>query len=338
MASWSIGIIGAGNVTQMRHLPVLKVASDVRVAWITDKVEARAQSLGRAYGVPSVALPDSPEELPGCDCVLLALPVGARSRYYPWLSRNVRGVLVEKPFARDVCEHKAIVDRFPPFAIACGYQRRMYSSSMLLRTITAEGWFGELVRVRIAEGGRVTRTGRDVTPLDDPGLASGGVLLELGCHTIDLALYVTGATDFEVISCNLVMDGHIDRRAQALVRLTKGGHRFDLHYCVSWLDHQPNSIEMQYEHATVSVGVKPGSPVHLAEAGRAKPQAGLLALRKGANTAHQAVLAEWSLFLHGLTDKRATALSAHECCLATALIENLYREGMHGHENSSPGC
>ena len=59
-----VGIVGAGDITRLVHLPVLKNYADVHIAWIADMDEQRVNTLGRAYDVDCRILLDKEIQLP----------------------------------------------------------------------------------------------------------------------------------------------------------------------------------------------------------------------------------------------------------------------------------
>src|SRR5439155_1742304 len=111
---FSVGIVGAGLITRQAHLPVLRNMPNVRIAWITDANDGAARAVARAFGLLQIVLPSGPAELPDCDVVLLAIPVGARQPYFEALARRRIAVFSEKPFALSYPQHKSIAELFPP--------------------------------------------------------------------------------------------------------------------------------------------------------------------------------------------------------------------------------
>jgi predicted dehydrogenase len=330
----SVGIIGAGEISRKSHLPVLVNTPDVEVAWIYDRRPASAQTLAHAYGLRALHSL-SPQQLPACDVVLLAIPVDARSEYLEHFGASGGAALCEKPFALSSIEHRRLIGRFAPYALSAGFMRRFFRSTMLLRQVVADGIFGPLIKIEISEGSRSKGSGVDSSFLDDPQLgASRGVLTDLGSHSIDLALYVAAATDFEVLSSAKVMDGVIDRKVIAAVRLhsaTSGSMPIELNYCVSWLDRQDNRIQLTFEYTKVWSGLDPhadvfaGDPAFHEEAIRLAPQA------PGATTYSQAFYLEWKDFLAGLRAKRESITSARSALLTTSLVEALLAAGKTTH-------
>ena len=324
----AIGVIGAGTISRSVHLPVLTAMSAARVAWVADASDGQASAVAAAFGVPHAPIADLERVLGACDAVLLAIPVGVRAAYLQQLSRHGVAVLVEKPFARSVEEFDANLALFPAHRIACGFMRRTYSSTLQMLTILQEGWFGRPTRVRIAEGGRTTRTGADRSYFDDPAAGGGGILLELGCHALDQVLFLLGTADHEIVSQHMLLDGHADRKAEGEVLLypepARGGQPVVLEYVFSWLDVQENTIEFEFPTARVRFGTRPDAPVLIS--GRDSAAAGLplqLAAR-GATTTNQAFYMEWRWLLEGLASGVPSPVAAHTCRPVTALVETLY--------------
>lgn len=326
---FSVGVIGAGAISRLQHLPVLTSMPQVRVVWVADAEDDRARSLARAHGVKAIALPPSPDDLPQCDAVLLAIPVGARAPYLQSLAQRGIGAFVEKPFARTAEEQLRLLRGFPPHKIACGFMRRTYDSTFLLRTILDDGWFGPPVRIRISEGARATATRMDSSYFDDPQAVGGGILAELGCHAIDVVLHLLAPHSHEVLRQHVVFDGHGDRKAEAEVALHLGergeGERVHLEFCISHLDAQDNVLEIEFPTVRLVVGNKPASVVRVRALGERREVVELQPLNRGARTFNQAFYLQWEWFLRGLEDGQPSPVAAASCLPVTSLIEDVYR-------------
>lgn len=325
-----IGVIGTGVIARTIHLPVLTSMPGVQVAFVADADDARAAATAAAFGVPHAPVATVPDVAGACDAVLLAIPVGVRASYLAVLAKLGVAVLVEKPFARNVQEHDGIVAQFPAHRIACGFMRRTYASTQLVRQILREGWLGQPGRIRISEGGRTTKTGADKSYFDDPAAGGGGILLELGCHALDLVLHLTGAVDHEIVSQDMLLDGHADRKAEAKVLLyPEAGRRgapIELDYVFSWLDAQQNDVEIEFPDARLRFGNSPGAPVRLS--GRDPRSAGveLVPAAGGATTSNQAFYLEWRWLLEGLATGVPSPVAAATCRRVTALVADLYAQ------------
>jgi predicted dehydrogenase len=323
----SIGIVGAGSIVRKSHLPVLANTANVNIAWVYDSRREAAEALGVAYGVKAIHS-IAAEQLPLCDVALLAIPVDVRQDYFRIFAGRGSAVLCEKPFALTAAEHSDLLTQFSPYALGVGFMRRVYRSALLMRRITIEGIFGHLQRIDVSEGNRSKGSGSDFSFLDDLRLgASRGVLTDLGSHSIDLALYVSAADAFHVQSCVRVLDGTVDRKVTAKVRLhmsaVSGAQPVELNCEVSWLDRQDNRIRLHYEKATVWSGLEPASEVYVGDPCFPREAISLKSETTGATTYNQAFFLEWQHFLEGLRAKRESLLSARSALLTTSLVEAL---------------
>lgn len=328
MKALSVGVVGAGTIAREMHLPVLSCMPDVEVQWICDVSADRARAAGNAYGIRNIVA-DSPADLPSCDAVLLAIPVGARDGYVDACGARGAAILAEKPFAVSAKKHRELIERFEPYQLGCAYMRRFYSSTLLLRHLVRTAPFGALLRIRISEGSRLTASRVDRSYLDDASQsASGGILSELGCHSLDAALFITGARGYEIHACEFACDGNVDRGITANIRLSESGHipscGVELEYCVSWLDRQENTILLEFENSSVWTGVGPGAEVYMGTPQTPAEATRLMPARRGAITANQAFYLQWRSFIDGIRAKSASVISAESALLGTVLIEDLY--------------
>jgi len=332
-----IGVIGTGYIATHVHLPVLTSMPGVRVEWVADANPASAAAVARAFKLRSIPPPLSPSPESDCDVVLFASPVSTRGPYLEHLAGRGIAAFVEKPFARTVAEHRAFAASFQADRIGCGLMRRAYDSTQTLRRILAAGWLGPPTRIVVREGGLTRGSGTDRSYFDD-ARSGGGILLELGCHALDLAMHLTGATRHQVVRQSFLFDGPPDRVAEGEVLLLAdedGAHPpIPLDYRFSWLEDLECVTELHFASARLLVGNRPGSVVRLAgKAGEripgelAEAEFGLEAGGVGATTTNQAFYLEWRDFLDGLLGIRPSAFTAASALPVTALIEDLYRQG-----------
>jgi predicted dehydrogenase len=324
-----IGIVGAGEITRKVHLPVLQSMPDVRIVWLADADTKRSNALGRANQVPALGA-TAPSDLPACDIALLAIPVEARAAYLEHFAAKAVAVFCEKPFATSAAVHRRILEMFPAQRVACGYMRRLYQSVQVTRHVLTEGWLGPLQQLLIHEGNRSGGSGVDGSFLDDVRFgASRGVLSDLGSHTIDLAIYLTGARRFEVLTSELVRDDGVDRKSSAIIRL--GGARVErdveFHYGVSWLDRQANRAQLNFARCSLWFGLEPAARVYLGDPAEPAEAIEISRPTVGATTYYQAFYLEWQAFLAGIRRGVESTVSAESSMLTTAMVEQLLKSG-----------
>ena len=333
MNAVSVGVVGAGTIARETHLAVLSCMPDVQVQWICDANGDRARAVGKANGIRGMDAA-SLGELPQCDAVLLAIPVGVRAPYFDAFGDRGTAILAEKPFAASAKEHRELVERLAPFSLGCGYMRRFFDSTRLLRHLVRTGPFGPLLRIHVSEGSRVTSSRVDHSYLDDARQsASGGILSELGCHSLDVALFITGANGYEIRASEFVFDGVVDRKIRAALHLTASEYLpaagVPLDLCVSWLDRQTNTIVLDFEKTSIWTGVGPDADVYMGTPARASDATRLEPASRGARSYYQAFYMQWRAFLDGVATRTESGISARSALLGATLIEDLYLTGKH---------
>lgn len=325
----SIGIVGAGKISVDFHIPVLRAMDQAQIAWVADVNAERVEAVARTHGLKAVRTNGIKPDLPKCDVVLLATPLPPRAHYFAALEHGDVAVFAEKPLANNAEEHRSVVSAFEPWRLSVGYQRRQHALSRLLRRLAVEQPLGALKSIRIAEGSRVTRAGDFYLYQDESVDKGGGITKNLGCHSLDLALWIAGTKSFAVLDRRIEWDGGTDRRASARISLLalhgKTGHDCDLDWTVSWLDRQPNTIELEFEHGRVRGPLQPGACLDFLS--RTGDYLGRLDAQEtgGACTNNQAYCLEWRAVLNGTATRTENEMSGRSAIPTAELIDELLR-------------
>jgi predicted dehydrogenase len=330
MTQIQVGIVGAGEITRQVHLPVLKNYDGVRIGWIADRDAQRLRSLGGAFGVDRQIVLDRDILLPACDIALLATPVYARRPYLEYFGGLGGAVLTEKPFALSTDEHHDYLRLCANTRIHCGYVRRTYATVRALRRMVREQWFGKLRSVRYSEGGRVARTSGASPTLDMSFRSGGGVLRDLGCHGLDVILWITQAAGFQVRTSKIEWDNETDRQVKSEFVLSKIDQREDecpVHYSVSWLSDQSNRMVFEFDHASVRAGIRPEDELEVASLPQKYGWTGLSVDVMGARSSYQAFFLEWKDLVVAYQQRQQGELAAASSLLTTRLVDEIYRVG-----------
>jgi predicted dehydrogenase len=330
MSQVRVGIIGAGEITRLVHLPVLKNCAEVDIAWIADLDEQRVRDLGRAFDVESRIVLDSRLQVPPCDIALLATPVSARRPYLEYFGDRGSAILTEKPFALSSEDHRSFLKLCEKNRIHCGYMRRTYATVRALRRMVREQWFGRLRSVQYAEGGRVARTMGASKTLDMSYRTGGGVLRDLGCHGLDVILWITGAAQFRVETAKIEWDNDTDRRVESAFVLSELEHSDDecpVRFVVSWLSEESNGMVFQFDHASVRAGIRPEGDLEIASLPLKYGWTGLSVDVTGARSVYQAFYLEWQDMVNAHITGQPGELSAASSLLTTGLVDEMYRAG-----------
>jgi predicted dehydrogenase len=195
------------------------------------------------------------------DGALVCLPNDETPGVVETLARAGKAILVEKPLARTAAEAAPALAAAAAAGVAFqnGYVWRYDALADRLRAMVADGRFGRLIHVEMTF---VTSDARRRGPehwLFDPAVSGGGFFHWLGCHWLDLLLYVTnqpvvgvtartgayGASELAVEDGGAVI---LELEGGALATLTggywlprwAGASRWTVHGTERWVQWEPS--------------------------------------------------------------------------------------------------
>ena len=192
MTPLRIAVAGAGAVVERLHLPASRLCREIRVVALADKNLDRARALAARFGVPKVA-PDYRELHDCADGVLIALPNFLHAPAAIDFLRRGMPVLVEKPMALSVAEAEEMIQaaRAGKTVLAAGQVSRHASGARWIKRAITEGLLGPLKSFELEYG--VAFSWRSASSfLFSKEEAGGGVLVDLGSHMLDLAIWWLG--------------------------------------------------------------------------------------------------------------------------------------------------
>ena len=203
METLKLGIIGAGFVAHFHCRAMLQVRG-VEVAGITSRTRASAEKLSRYVrdnGLGSGTVYDSIGEM--------ALHVDAMAIYAPNFVRvahveeiveavkqgaALKGVICEKPLARNMAEARRVVELIEGAGLNNAYfENQIFMKpirTQLEQLIPQQETMGPLVLTRSAE----EHGGPHEPWFWDPTQQGGGVLSDMGCHSIAVGWYALTPT------------------------------------------------------------------------------------------------------------------------------------------------
>ena len=190
-----IGVVGAGAIAQLAHLPVLAKMRGAQLVAICDNDRPKARALADRFSIPD-AFTDIEDllELQELDAVVIATPNHAHEPHVLSALASGRHVLCERPLSltsRGVERILAAATRAQR-VVAVANNHRYRTDVQTLSRFIQGGELGKLVGVRSgayhfkrpAEGWRSRRPE-----------AGGGAFLEYGVPLLDLALWLADYPD-----------------------------------------------------------------------------------------------------------------------------------------------
>ncbi len=187
------GILGFGHHAAKRLMPAFRGARVARLGGLWRRDAAKAAADAAKFGIPRVFA--SAEELcasPEIDAVFVVSPDALHKEHVLLALAAGKPVLCEKPLAMNVGEVEAMLAAAAQAGVLFGVAQNMrYNLAIdLMRRWLAEGKIGkpQLAHAQFCyEAGRSPRTW-----INDPGLALGGPIGDVGIHCIDALCYVLG--------------------------------------------------------------------------------------------------------------------------------------------------
>jgi predicted dehydrogenase len=198
MQTLKLGMIGAGFVAKF-HARALMQVRGVEVAGITSRTAARAEALSamvRKNGLgEGVVYPSVAEMANHVDAVAIYAPNFVRLELVEEIvdavkkGANLKGVICEKPLARNVKEARRLV----ALAEEAGLKTAYFENQIFMKPIRAQlaqleplqQTMGTLALARSAE----EHGGPHEPWFWDPTKQGGGVLCDMGCHSIAVGWY-----------------------------------------------------------------------------------------------------------------------------------------------------
>ncbi len=188
------GIIGCGDVTEVKSGPGFQKAANSELTAVMRRNGELAKDYARRHNVPKWY--DDADKLindPEVDAVYVATPPAFHKEYALRAIRAGKPVYVEKPMAtnyKDCLEMiKAAEDAGIPLYVA--YYRRGLERFNKIKELVDAGAIGE-VRFATMELYRAPLEGENLPWRVVPEIAGGGLFVDLASHTLDIFDYILG--------------------------------------------------------------------------------------------------------------------------------------------------
>ncbi len=185
------GIAGFGLHAVKRLMPAFATASNCTVTALTRRDFERARRSAQEFGIAHAFT--STAEMCACsdvDAVFIATPDALHLEDVLAATRAGKHILVEKPMAMNAREARQMVEAAHSAGVTLGvaHVMRFEASVRWFRERIAGGAIGKPLLARAAFVAPLLSSAR--TWIDDPALATGGPLADIGVHCFDTLKYV----------------------------------------------------------------------------------------------------------------------------------------------------
>ena len=189
-----VGIIGAGGIANLTHIPGYKGMSDrVRLIAVADVLGDRADEVAAEHEIP-MAFDDYNRllELEEIDVVSVCTPPVAHMAATIAALDAGKHVLCEKPMAMTAAQAQKMIDAAERSGrkLAIGFQSRFSDSAGALKRLIDGGELGDVYYGRAVYNRRRGIPSHGMFHSREQN--GGGPLIDVGVHVLDLALWLMG--------------------------------------------------------------------------------------------------------------------------------------------------
>ncbi len=200
----NIGIIGCGAIAKMRHAPAVAAHPKATLYAVCDPVREHADALAREYGARAVYDLEALFRDDNVDAVIVCTPERFHRDHVVAALKAGKDVLCEKPLAMNTREGKEIIAAWKESnsRLMVAFSQRMYEHHRLARKLLKEGIIGTPISFRTmlahrgVEYATIQKPGPDFYDRQLPSI--GDVMLNVGCHRVDLVSYLFDSPIHEV--------------------------------------------------------------------------------------------------------------------------------------------
>ncbi|HEX2914462.1 MAG TPA: Gfo/Idh/MocA family oxidoreductase [Chloroflexia bacterium] len=189
------GIVGCGDVCEVKSGPGFQKAANSELVAVMRRNARMAEDFARRHNVPrwysdAGTLINDPE----VNAVYIATPPGSHLEYTRMAARAGKPVYVEKPMARNYEECQAMLEacREAGVPLFVAYYRRAMPRFLHIKQLLEEGVIGEvrLVTVQLYQAPPVA--GAQLPWRVQPEISGGGLFVDVGSHALDLLDFYFG--------------------------------------------------------------------------------------------------------------------------------------------------
>ncbi len=189
----NIAIIGAGLIGRKRAQSLPK---EIKLLSVCDIDKKRLEGFAKDFNCLTETNWKKVITNPNVDAIIVSTP----NKYLAPIAQDAilegKHVLIEKPGAKNLHDFQKIIEAFKKrkVVVQFGYNHRFHPALQKAKQLVDSKKFGSIlfIRARYGHGGRL---GYEKEWRFNKELSGGGVLMDQGCHLIDLVNFFCGRMD-----------------------------------------------------------------------------------------------------------------------------------------------
>lgn len=188
------GFIGCGKVVEKKSGAAFRDVPDSCIHAIMRRDPEKAKQSARQFSAPCWFDHIDGLLASGVDAVYIATPPGLHYEQALKCCDAGKPIYIEKPFARNYTEAKAIVEAFAQknLPVYVGHYRRALPRFQKIRQLLSQGRIGRVCAVDFYLNRIFSKREAGHSWLYQPALSGGGKFFDIAPHTIDLMIYLFG--------------------------------------------------------------------------------------------------------------------------------------------------
>lgn len=185
-----LGIVGAGGIAKA-YADLLPTSTTAVAVGVADIRAEAASAMADGLGCPAFATAEQLAAVDGLDAVVVCTPPATHPEVAQLFFDRGVAVLSEKPLAVDRAAAATMVEAAERAGVAftMATKFRFCDDVVGARALASDGRLGAIRLLENAFTSRVDMSGRWNS---DPAISGGGVLMDNGTHSADLARFVLG--------------------------------------------------------------------------------------------------------------------------------------------------
>jgi len=198
MISW--GIIGCGNVTEVKSGPAFNKVKDSRLIAVMRRNALLAEDYARRHNVPKYY--SRAEDLindKDVNAVYIATPPGSHAEYAVSAIKAGKPVYIEKPMAANFDECRRINEAAEKYKVPVyvAYYRRALPGFLKVKELIEKGSIGRVrfLQMQLFKAPSEDEKNGKLSWRVDPKIAGGGHFFDLASHQLDYLDYLLGPVE-----------------------------------------------------------------------------------------------------------------------------------------------
>ena len=207
-----MGVLGVGFINDAYHLPSFREIPEVEVSTVYGKSEDKTGAFAKKWGIPNFYYGDSGLEAickdDSVDVIDVGLPNFLHLTAVLAAAEHHKAVICEKPLGRTTVEAKRMLDAVERYnVIHCYAENQIFMpKTQYVVELLKRDTIGKIISLRAREA----HSGPHSAWFKQKAQSGGGVLLDMGCHTIELGRHLIQKQPKDVAAWTSTLHHKID--------------------------------------------------------------------------------------------------------------------------------